>query len=372
MTNTHATEPMTPRERVIATFERKPVDQRPWFADLSWWQRAEEHSGRVSEKYSGEEGLAGLHQDLNCGFYLQPVDFFQLEFETPVELKRENNLWIRTIKTPVGSLQEIQEYLPDAATWAPREHWVKEAADLRPFRYWLEGIHPVADYSGLERRIRLCGPNGIAIMTLPRTPLSRMLVEVSGIEFLAFALADDPGQVEKTFKTFEKIDDPFYKIAEEAPALFAMFPDNLSSDILSPRWFEKYSLPYYQQRTEQLRRAGKWTFTHLDGVMRGLLPLLGRSGVSCVEALTPAPYGDLQPEQIRELAGDEVVLWGGLPGPLFSPSCSDENFQRAVLHCLEVFQDDPAFVLGVGDQVPPDGIIERVRRVSELIKQSRS
>lgn len=60
----------------------------------------------------------------------------------------------------------------------------------------------------------------------------------------------------------------------------------------------------------------------------------------------------------------DAILWGGLPGVYFTPLVSEEEFDR---HVLEVMTREPRYVLGVADQVPPDGLERRVRRVRELV-----
>ena len=41
----------------------------------------------------------------------------------------------------------------------------------------------------------------------------------------------------------------------------------------------------------------------------------------------------------------------------------------AVKHLLSIMTKEPRFVLGVADQVPPDGLERRVKRVSELVEE---
>ena len=48
---------------------------------------------------------------------------------------------------------------------------------------------------------------------------------------------------------------------------------------------------------------------------------------------------------------------------------SDEEFERHVKHVLSVMVKEPRYVLGVADQVPPDGLESRIRRVGELVDE---
>jgi len=72
---------------------------------------------------------------------------------------------------------------------------------------------------------------------------------------------------------------------------------------------------------------------------------------------------------LRALAGPRSVLWGGLPGIYFTPLVSDTEFERHTREVLEVMVGDRRMVLGVADQVPPDGLRSRVARVVELVER---
>jgi hypothetical protein len=104
--------------------------------------------------------------------------------------------------------------------------------------------------------------------------------------------------------------------------------------------------------------------------MKGLLRETCSTSLTFIEALTPAPAGDLEIEKWAECSGNSrTILWGGLPGIFFTGLVSDEDFDAHVRHVLEVMRSEPRYVLGVADQVPPDGLERRVRRVRELVEE---
>ncbi len=72
--------------------------------------------------------------------------------------------------------------------------------------------------------------------------------------------------------------------------------------------------------------------------------------------------------QAQAAWGDRVIIWGGIPSAVLCPSTSDEVFERFL---EELFgQAVPAgnIILGVGDNVVGDAIIERVERISALVR----
>ena len=65
----------------------------------------------------------------------------------------------------------------------------------------------------------------------------------------------------------------------------------------------------------------------------------------------------------------DTIIWGGLPGIMFTPLVSDEEFEAHVKEILALMRQEPRYVLGVADQVPPNGTLERVGRVVEICEE---
>jgi hypothetical protein len=102
--------------------------------------------------------------------------------------------------------------------------------------------------------------------------------------------------------------------------------------------------------------------------LRGLLREEASIGLTFIEAMTPSPVGDLPVEEWKSFSGDSSsVFWGGIPGSYFTPSVSDEEFERHVRHVLSIMRREPRYVLGIADQAPPDTLESRVRRVRDLV-----
>jgi hypothetical protein len=108
----------------------------------------------------------------------------------------------------------------------------------------------------------------------------------------------------------------------------------------------------------------------MDGTVKGLLRETCSTSLTFIEALTPAPAGDLEIEEWTAWSGNSrTILWGGLPGVFFTALVGDKEFEAHVQRVLRVMRSEPRYVLGVADQVPPDGLECRVRRVRELVEK---
>jgi hypothetical protein len=148
-----------------------------------------------------------------------------------------------------------------------------------------------------------------------------------------------------------------------------MIPENLSSEVVGKKLFNRYMRPYEERWTPRIKAAGKFSFVHMDGTLKGLIREVASTGFNVLEALTTAPVGDLEVEALRGYVGEKTVTWGGLPGLYFTDLVTDEDFDRYVISVLDVMKRIPGYVLGVADQVPPGARWERIKRVNQLVEK---
>ena len=145
--------------------------------------------------------------------------------------------------------------------------------------------------------------------------------------------------------------------------------ENLHQALLSPKYFEKYYLPYYEKRLTQLHEGGIYCHIHVDGDFHDFLPYLSKMSFDGYEALTPIPQGDVTLEEMRDAIGDKVLL-DGIPGIYFMP-----NVPRAeLMACVEKLYDYfyPRLVLGASDEVPQGcDSVEAIERVKMVAKWCR-
>ena len=362
---------MNERQRLLAVLDNRPCDTLPWFADLSYLYTSMQTRGMLDEHYAGDEGYLEFHRDLGAGICFYAPFLWSQKYshgisETTVE---DGDIRTTIIKTPIGEARQTQKYMPQAYTWAITEHFVKGIHDLQVMLYAYEHreIHPA--YQQYMEVDRLWGPAGYAVGLAPITgsPLQMMLTRWAGVSATLDLYMDHQEELETIWAAMQDADTPIFDILCDSPCELIEFPENLSSEITGKRFFEEYNAPYYRRRIDALHKAGKKVSIHNDGTLRGTFDLLGKCGFDAVEAVTPAPCGDIPLNRLRAEAGPGIVLWGGLPGALFSPCYTEEQFEAHLQEAIDVFRADGRCVLGVADQVPPDGLISRVKRVREAI-----
>jgi hypothetical protein len=108
---------------------------------------------------------------------------------------------------------------------------------------------------------------------------------------------------------------------------------------------------------------------HADNDTSAILEFIEEAGWDMVECFVTAPMVPLTLERAREVWGNRVIIWGGLPSLLMAPSISEEEFRAYMRHLLKVIAPGDAFILGIADNAMPDSVIDRVAWVTEFLAE---
>lgn len=380
---------MTTRERILGMLRDERIDRIPWCGDLAYWIDYLNDEKLMPEKYlRGQslkereilgqglaapfhgKGLMELHKDLDVGFYLQGYFPFNTVYDG-VEVITEVRGTTRTttVKTPYGDMQEVWEYVFNTHSWGPRIHMVKDEDDLKKIRYLYEHTFYEPNYDMAIERNQIIGDQGITLVYMPKCPIMELVALRAGIEAVTYMIADAQDEWNETMAVMERRHDEACEIALKAPAECIMIPDNLSSGSIGRKLYREYAFGYSRKWTSRIREAGKFSFVHLDGTVNPLLTEVCEAGFDVVEGLTPYPVGDMRYSDMRSIASENTILWGGIPGGFFTPDYRDEDFDRYVIPLIQEMVKDGRSVLAVGDQVVPYASFERIKRVNELAEQ---
>lgn len=360
---------MNPRERLASVLGGRTADRVPWFGDLDYWATALEARGERPAGFKRSREYIDWHRSLGVGFYLQGYFPFTVSHEgCRITERRDSPTRMRRIETPLGVLEEEWRYLPGSYSEAPVRHLVRSPRDLPALRWFYEHARFAPDYELAARRREQVGEMGIVLVYLPRSPFMQLTVVDAGIDAVVECAVDAPGELEQTIAAMRRAHDAAADIAVACPADAAMIPENLSSEVVGKDYFHRYVEDYQRHWVGRIRQAGKTSFVHMDGSLRGLLREVAAVGFDVLEALTPAPVGDLGIEEWERWAeGSRSIFWGGLPGSYFTAHVSEGEFERHVRSVLKVMRGAPRYVLGVADQVPPDAAASRVGAVRDLV-----
>lgn len=250
------------------------------------------------------------------------------------------------------------------------EYLLKSEEDIPAMIYMYDHLSYEPDYEYANKRKQQVGDQGALLCYLPKSPFMHLVALEAGIVTVTMLAYSVPDQFEDLLKSMKRAFDQAAQISVDSPAELLMIPENLSSEMVGGTFFEMYMKDYQTEWTTRIREAGKYSFIHIDGTLQGLLKQESLVGFSVLEALTPYPVGDMSIEEMIPLLEDsKSVFWGGIPGVYFTPHISDEEFDRHVIAVLKIMCSIPRFALGVADQVPPDCLEYRVKRVGELVEK---
>jgi len=187
-----------------------------------------------------------------------------------------------------------------------------------------------------------------------------------GYEQFFYELADHPAEVEELLEVIKDLERRKLKVAVGCDLEIFNVCSNWSADIHTPV-FKKYFIPWLQEVTDFLHAHGRLAMVHTDGEMRQLNPLFPDTHIDIAEAITPVPQSLVPMTEFRRELGDNVTIWGGIPSVLFEPMYSDQEFDAFIKNLFKDMAPGYRFIVGMGDNLPFDGDINRVGRVVELI-----
>lgn len=325
--------------------------------------------GNVPSKYN-DLSLMDIYHMLDASVR-KPGETLGLSlFETEVtgsEIEREiqqvENDVITKYDTPAGSVKQVM-------TWGhPHNRFIQGIDDLERMIHVMEGTKLSFIDEAYQVADQVYGERGIVQPWSFRSPFMMFMVEWAGFEQALYLLNDHPDEVEEFLSVAEEEWEQKLDMLIASPLEVVSFAENVDAAIISPTLYKKYLLPYYQRAVDRIHDAGMVCHAHFDGNLKTLLPYIGDAGFDAIEAATPEPQGDVSVSELKD-AMDDTVLVDGIPATLFTSEYPREELKETTIEILDKFY--PHIILGISDMLPPDGDIERLVYVTEIVEKYRS
>ena len=361
---------MTRREINLRIFKKRKTSGVLFQPRIEWWYQYNKARETLPPKYR-EMDLLKLFDDLDASiryfsYFTGLPDAVEVRYSKKVKIKEEikGEKKFLIYATPRGELIEEWKQFSDGA-WRILKFLVKTPEDIEKAIWLYENTSYVFIPENFERGSEFVGERGEPQFFSPRSGYQHLAIQLMGIENLIYALVDFPEKIERLMQAIDDSYNPLYKdIVFYGKVKIINFGENIDANIVPPRYFEKYCMPFYDKRSTQLQKAGLYTYIHIDGSFKPLLKYLKDLPFDGLEALTPLPQGDVTIEEMKDALGDKILL-DGIPAILFLPSYPLEELEKCVEKLITLFY--PRLILGVSDEVPPPADIERVRIVSEMV-----
>ncbi|NLD74746.1 MAG: hypothetical protein GX649_18760 [Chloroflexi bacterium] len=357
--------PMTFREMNLRVFAGEPIPHvffqprfEPWYA---WHQTF----GGLPERYRGVP-VRDVYSELGCAmrymhYYTDMPSPVVVSYSPEVPITEVERGDRRTIvyDTPYGTLTETYRHTVDD-TWRKVEFPVQRPEQLRALRWLHERTEHSFSAPHFSQGSEYVGERGEPQFWVPKSPYQALAQVWMKLEDLIYALADAPAEVQATMAAIDASYDPLYEeIVASGEVRIVNFGENIHEQLLSPRYWHEYLVPFWERRAGQLHAAGIYSHVHIDGFFHNLLPFLKDLPFDGIEALTPTPQGDVALEEIAAHIGDKVLL-DGLPAVLFMPPYSREELLAAVERTVALI---PRLILGISDELPEGADMEGLERV---------
>ena len=366
---------MSLRERVLAVYRGETPDVVPWFGDLSHW-----HVANRGVKWLPfmtdvrDTGMIDLHRQVNCGVYLNMGQFFDVVFDGEVQqtqgLLADGMTTTWRLETPIGVIEELRRFEEASYSYNIVQRAVRTLDDVKVFAYAMSRRRYLPRFERYHEWSAICGDLGLPVASLSYSGLGFLISRFMGIAATVYALNDWPTEMRDAIDAVNDNCLQGLDMLLQGPPEVLILGDNFSSDVQSPRLFERWSAAFFREAARRIHAAGKHVAVHVDGRLRGLLRAMADVGMDCIDAVTPAPGGDLTPEECRAEAGPDLILWGGIPPALWSrTNRSDERFIAAIHRWLDLRSRSPRLVLAPGDQAPPDTDRYRIEMVAEICEE---
>ncbi|MEN6537908.1 MAG: uroporphyrinogen decarboxylase family protein [Bryobacteraceae bacterium] len=368
---------MTERERLLAVYRGEVPDRVPFFLDLSHWFYEREKlpfdlSVAVLEP---EHELLAYHSKVGAGFYIpNRISYFDAVYPSDVTATVTKEMTPRgpeltwRLETPIGAIQRKRLWQTISYSWNISEWGVRTEQDLRVLAYAMSRLEFRPAWDRYYRMQEAAGDLGVPYVSLGYSGMGHLLHYWMGVEQTIFAAADMPEVIADVVTGINANLLKCIDLLCTGPGEVVLMGDNFSCDVQPPRFIRRWSAEFYREAFRRLRRAGKYSVVHIDGRLSGLLREFAALGVDAIDAVTPAPMGDLTPRQCREEAGPSLILSGGVPPSVWIEPSTDDDFRRAVLDWLEIRKSSPRLVAAAGDQVPPGTPEHRIRMMRDLVE----
>jgi hypothetical protein len=369
---------MTERERLLAVYRGETPDRVPFFLDLShWFYQRERIPFDLSVALTEPDWpLLECHRQHGAGFYMPNlISYWTASYPSDVVASVTKHqtphgpeiAW--RIETPIGAIERRRVWQEVSYSWNISRWGVETAADVRVLGYALSRLEFAPAWDRYLDWVRAAGDLGVPYMGLGYSAMGQLLNYWMGVERTCFAAADMPEVLDEYVEAVNANLLRAVDLLCASPAEIIVTGDNFSSDLQPPRFFRKWSDAFYREAFARIRRAGKFSAVHVDGRMRGLLREFAALGVDCIDAVTPAPMGDLTPEQCRDEAGPDLILSGGVSPTVWLPEVDEAEFRRSVRDWLDLRRRSPRLIAAAGDQVPPGAVESRIDIMREMVEE---
>lgn len=369
---------MTTQQELFNAVLRGESDKRiPFLPRIELWHNVALAQGKLPPEYR-ELSQYDLLRRLGFGIYGRQASVFSRTFDgVKIVESRQGNLQRIEYHTPLGMVwatRRSHEILEQAgATYHLVEYPFKSAQDYPILAYIFEHLKYEPTYAAWLDQEKAIGEDGVSRVNASPCPLHHIMIDWMGYERAIYELYENTTRLEGLIEILTDSYRRMQNIVLDSPADLVLTGANFVTAITSPPLFRKYFLPYFADFNKRLIQRGKFPMAHVDGEIGGrnggLMPLIREAAFKIADALTPQPVTSIRVREALDTWERRLVVWGGIPSLLTSPTVNAEEFERYFRNLMACIMPEDPFVLGIGDTVAMEANFERILHMSQLYQE---
>lgn len=363
---------MNTRQRILSVLNGSPPDRIPWVPRLEIWYAASQRTGTLPQEWQ-DKSLREIESVLGLGTPARDGKIYNRIYEN-VEIvsKQSGSQTILSFETPVGFLQQVtvqaEERVKKGLPGVVTEHLLKGPDDYLVWEWVVQNSSYQPVYDDYFEYDRFIGGDGLPMIQVSPSPFYYFLEVLVGYGNTFYHLADYPQQVSHLLSVMAEVQmAQEWPVIAQSPAPLILTDAHISTQFTPPKVYLEHIHPYHLQLNDYLHAHGKWTAMHADADTSRLLTLIEQTGWDMVECFVTAPMVPLTLQQARETWGERVIIWGGIPSLLLSPTVPEVEFRAYIERLFDVIAPGDAFILGVADNVMPDSLIDRIAWITDRV-----
>jgi hypothetical protein len=364
----------THKERMLSTLRGEPIDRIEWMPRLELWYRAHQRAGTLPDKYRGWD-LRSIYRDQGMGY---PAKGGGKVFDTAIRgietvTRRKGDEIRQETITPVGTVSTVHRH--SAAMSAEGigalevEHMIKGPADYDVVAWLYEHTEYTPAYEEFSAYAMECGEDGIPQVNTPWSPPGELMRRLIGWNNCYYHLADYPQQMERLLQIMIDKYWEMHRIIADSPALIVQHGAHFHAQMTPPPIFRRFFVPHLTEVAEFYHQHGKLLQFHGDGDVNGLEEMILEIGYDIAECLVTAPMVTITLKRLREVWGNRITIWGGLPSILLCEPFTDEEFVAYMRDLFRTIAPCDAFVLGIADMAMPASKWSRIESVLPMVQE---
>jgi len=291
---------MAVRERMLAVIYGKKHDQIPFV-------QYDNLAGDNEEIWNviGRDNL-GLLRWSKIYKFEHPHCYFEVK-----RIRRDKfDGFLTILHTPKGDLIEESYREPVYNSTHIEKHFIQKPEDYEIFMAYLKDLVIYEDIGRFTRDEAELGDDGIAMVTMERTPFQQLWMQWVSLEDLCIHIADYPELVEDCIKLLTEVHYKTFEVVKNASKKvfipFVNFPDNITAYAIGKNNFRKYCVPLYNELANMLGDIP--IFVHMDGDLKPLWGEIKNSKIRGLDSFTPIPDNDTSVAEAVSMWQDKVLF----------------------------------------------------------------